>query len=130
MCLDGNSAELSVHYINAQLKALWDNAKKCAKQAAHAKLDYKSCTYEKSRNTRALREFHYLPRKSKTGLVECDLFFSATFGQPKIKFICNHSVFFHLKIESGHLNLDIKDSVKPGRKAVQYVLSRIISFRN
>lgn len=117
MCLDGNSAELSANYISAQLKALWDNAKKCAKHTTHARLDYKSSAYEKSRNTRALREFHYLTRKSKAGLHEDDLFFSATFGQPKLKFICNHFVFFYLKIESGHLNLDIKDAVKSGRKA-------------
>ena len=129
MCLDGNSAELSVHYINAQLKALWDNAKKCADHAAHAKLDYKSSAYEKSRNTRALREFHYLTRKSKTGLVEKDLFFSAKFGAPELKFICNHSVFLSLTIESGHLNLDIKDAVKPGRKARQYVYPTRRSFR-
>ena len=61
--------------------------------------------------------------KPKTGMNEGDLFFSATFGQPNLKFICNHSVFFYLKIESGHLNLDINDSGKPGRKAKQYVSS-------
>ena len=124
MCLDGNSAELSAHYINAQLKALWDNAKKCTDHASHNKLDYKSSAYEKSRNTRALREFHYLTPRPKAWMHEDDLFFSAVFGQPNLKFICNHSVFFYLKIESGHLNLDINAAEKPGRKAKQYVSSR------
>ncbi|EKM51546.1 uncharacterized protein PHACADRAFT_102478 [Phanerochaete carnosa HHB-10118-sp] len=115
MCLDGNSAELSVHYVNSQLQAFWENAAKCA--AHTVKLDFKSSAYEKSRRTRALREYHYLTRKSKPGLLEQDLFFSAKFGRPELKFICNHSVFLCLMIESGHLNLDIKDAVKPGNKA-------------
>ncbi|GJF00396.1 hypothetical protein PsYK624_166840 [Phanerochaete sordida] len=117
MCIDGNTADLSVHYINAQLVALWENAQKCATHAAG--LDFKSAAYEKSKATRALREYHYLTRKAKHGLQEKELFFSAKFDRPQLKFICNHSAFFYLKIESGHLNLEVKEADRAGAKAKQ-----------
>ena len=120
MCLDGNSAELSSHYVNSQLQALWENASKCAEHAAH--LDYKSIAYEKSRNTRALREYHYMTRRSKQGLKETELFFSARFGKPELKFICNHEAWLCVKIEKGHLNLVHKDALKPNFRADRYLL--------
>ena len=122
MCLNGNSAELSVHYINAQLQALFDNATKCAEHVAGLKLDFKSSAYEKSRYKRALREFHYLPRRAPPGLKKEELFFHATFAQPKFQFVCNHTVFFALKIEAGRVNVRTKEAAKPGSKASAYVV--------
>ena len=121
MCIDGNSAELSTHYINAQLQALFENAITCSKHVAGLKLDFKDSAYEKSRYTRALREFHYLPHRSKPGLQKEDLFFYATFAQPKLQFVCNHTVFLRLKIESGRLNIDTKGASRRGSKANRYV---------
>ena len=118
MCLDGNSAALSVRYVKAQLQALWENAKECAEHATH--YDYKSPEYESSRYIRALREYHYLTRRSKLGLHEEDLFFSAKFAAPEIKFLCNHTLFFCLKLESGHLNLAYKDALKVAQRADKY----------
>lgn len=117
MCLDGNTAELSGHYINAQLVALWENAQRCATHAATAPYKFRSAAYEKSRSIRALYEYHYIPRKADPALVVEELFFSAKFGKPELKFICNHSAFFHLKIETGHLNIDVKEAEKPSSKA-------------
>ncbi|EKM52094.1 uncharacterized protein PHACADRAFT_262561 [Phanerochaete carnosa HHB-10118-sp] len=115
MCIDGNSGPLSIRYVTAQLEALWHNANDCAPHAAH--YDYKSNEYEGSRYIRALREFHFLTRRATTGLREDDLFFSAKFAMPELKFLCNHTVFLRLNIESGHLNLSYKDSAKLSARA-------------
>ena len=98
MCVDGNSAPLSVRYVSSQLEALYENAKECAPHAEH--YDYKSAEYESSRYIRALREFHYLTRRATTGLRNDDLFFSAKFAAPELKFLCNHSVFLRLNVEA------------------------------
>ncbi|EKM54300.1 uncharacterized protein PHACADRAFT_146129 [Phanerochaete carnosa HHB-10118-sp] len=115
MCIDGNSGPLSIRYVTAQLEALWHNANDCAPHAVH--YDYKSAEYEGSRYIRALREFHFLTRRATTGLREEDLFFSAKFAMPELKFLCNHTVFLRLNIESGHLNLSYKDSAKLSARA-------------
>lgn len=117
MCIDGNHGPLSVRYITSQLEALYKNAEQCA---PHAKgLDFKAPEYESTRYTRALREFAYLTRRAPAGLHENDLFFTATFSQPELKFLCNHTAFIRFKIESGHFNTNYKESLKLGSRADQ-----------
>ncbi|EKM52083.1 uncharacterized protein PHACADRAFT_151051 [Phanerochaete carnosa HHB-10118-sp] len=110
-----NSGPLSIRYVTAQLEALWRNADECAANASPS--DYKSAEYEGTRYIRALREFHFLTKRPATGLREDDLFFSAKFAMPELKFLCNHTTFLRLIVESGHLNLAYKDSAKPGARA-------------
>lgn len=119
MCIDGNSASLSVRYLNAQLQALWQNAEECVRHSNWEKL--KSPEYEKSKYTRALREFHLLPKRSSQSPSLDELFFFATFHEPKLEFVCNHEAILHLKIESGRLNVAYKDALKPNARGDRYV---------
>ena len=107
MCIDGNSAPLSVRYLNSQLSALWENANQCMKEASNTSTDVKSSQYEKSKYTRALAQFHYFGRKaSKIVTSSADFAFYATFAKPQLKFICNHDAVLFLEIDEGHANLD------------------------
>ncbi|PSS11038.1 hypothetical protein PHLCEN_2v3334 [Hermanssonia centrifuga] len=118
MCHDGNSASLSVRYLNAQLSALWENATECVKESGSNVLDVKSQEYEKSKYTRALAQFHYLGKKApKTISSTEDLLFYATFDKPQLKFVCNHEAVLSLTIKSGHLNLDYQKSSIAGYRA-------------
>lgn len=126
MCIDGNSAALSVRYLNAQLQALWENADECSKHAGYT--DFKSAEYDKSRYTRAIREFHYLTKRSAKNLSEEELFFVAKFSQPKLKFICNHEAVLFLTIQTGHFNLAHKEASKAGARADKYVFSSSLVY--
>lgn len=128
MCLDNNTASLSVRYMNAQLHALWENAKECASQGHYS--DFKSTEYEKSKYTRAIGEYHYLPKKAQKGLHNEELFFFAKFAAPKLEFICNHEAVLHLTIESGHLNLAHKDAVRSGARADKYVRDSLLTSQS
>ncbi|KAF8214864.1 hypothetical protein K438DRAFT_2008968 [Mycena galopus ATCC 62051] len=89
MCLGDNSATLSARYLNAQLKAMWENA-----------VD--------------LAEF-YFAGDAPRGLITKDgMFFNGTFGEPRLEFICNHEVALYLKLERGHFN-----KVYPNLKVVR-----------
>ncbi|THH00496.1 hypothetical protein EW145_g7068 [Phellinidium pouzarii] len=99
MCL-GNRAESSSHYINSQLRALYENAVKCTEnhgtgfKPSESAVEYSTCLYEfygPGKHSRAARR---------------DLPFFATFGCPRIEFVCNHEVILFLDIQEGHLNLD------------------------
>ena len=118
MCIDGNSAPLSEYYIKSQFAALWQNASNCAKSmTGHTWADY-----EKSKYTRALAQFHYYGRKApkpQAKVSNDDFRFSATFGTPDIKFVCNHDAILFLRIDAGaHVDLS---KIIPGAR-VTYVL--------
>ena len=115
-----NSAPLSARYLNSQLDAQWQNAVECSSHGANAA--FRSVEYEKSKYTRALRHFDLLSRKPPKNVSTDELFFTATFGKPELKFICNHEAVFSLKIEQGHLNLAHKDALKPSTRADKYVI--------
>lgn len=107
MCHDGNSAPLSVRYLNSQLSALWANADQCVKEATNTATDVKSSQYDRSKYTRALAQFHYFGRKApKVVQSSADFAFYATFAKPEIKFVCNHDAVLFLKINEGHANLE------------------------
>lgn len=109
MCHDGNSAPLSVRYLNSQLSALWENALECVKSTKENSWDVRSEKYEKSKYTRALAQFHYYGRKApkpQGSPSSVDFFFYATFGRPEIRFVCNHDAVLFVKIEKGHVNLE------------------------
>ena len=108
MCHDGNSASLSVRYINAQLTALWENAVECMNSTKNNTWDVRSIEYDKSKYTRALAQYHYFGKKAPKAqnLSVNDFHFYATFGKPEIRFICNHDALLTLTIDAGHANLD------------------------
>lgn len=113
MCNDGNSATQSVRYLNSQLAALFQNASECVQNCAPI-LDFKSVDYDKTKYTRSLAEFHFVGPKPKKVYSTSELFFSATFSQPKLTFICNHEAILYLTIKSGHFNLDHTKANVPG----------------
>ena len=109
MCHDGNSAGLSIRYLNSQLSALWENAVECAKSVQNSSWDVRSEKYEQSKYTRALAQFHFYGKRAPKIVGSpspTDFHFYATFGKPDIRFICNHDALLTFTIESGHANLD------------------------
>lgn len=109
MCLGENSAHHAVHYVNAQLGALWDNATQCVHKVGK---DLKPL--ERVRYDFALAEFHAGSRhRSKTGSKD-ETMFSAVFNKPRLDFICNHEAVLYLHIKSGHVNLDFAKGESSG----------------
>ena len=107
MCLNGNSAPLSTRYLNSQLTTLWQNAIQCVDEKSHT-LDVYSDEYEKTKHARALAEYHYFSLKSSASAQStADFFFYSRFGQPELKFICNHEAVLTLTINKANLNLDL-----------------------
>lgn len=103
MCL-GNRAEVSAHYINGQLRSLYENAQHCVeihgtglKPTASA-VEYATCLYE-----------FYGPGKRHQN-ARTDLAFFAKFGRPRLEFVCNHEVVLFLELVDGHYNLDYNKS--------------------
>ncbi|KAJ3540782.1 hypothetical protein NM688_g6177 [Phlebia brevispora] len=118
MCHDGNSAPLSVRYLNSQLTTLWQNAVQCTDESKNGTLDVASQEYEKSKYTRALAQFHYFGARAPTSVSSTgDFFFYARFGQPDLKFICNHEAIVSFSIERANLNLDFGKSSVTGCRA-------------
>lgn len=105
MCHDGNSASLSVRYLNSQLTSLWENAVECTEEGGHTH-DFASAHYEKSKYTRALAQYHFFGNRALKMVDSTDdLLFFATFAKPELKFICNHEAVLCVTVENGHLNL-------------------------
>ena len=118
MCLEGNSAPLSIRYLNAQLSSLWENARHCAQQSDKTRaIDIASPEYEKSKYTRALAQYHFFGKKIPKGVRSTkDFLFYALFAKPELKFICNHEAVLILTVQEGHVNLDYNKSTIPGVK--------------
>ena len=98
MCIDGNNAVHVSHYLNAQLTALWENARQCA---AHYGDSFN--LEESQKFSFALAQFFVGRTKGINSNEEFTFF--ATFGQPRLQFICNHEVVLHLKVERGYFDL-------------------------
>ncbi|KAI0963791.1 hypothetical protein AcW1_000768 [Taiwanofungus camphoratus] len=102
MCVGENCASPAVHYINAQLAALHENAVDCLEhhgttQSGKAQPEY----------SYALAEFFFGEcRSDNLMLHRPDMLFYAGFDKPWIEFECNHSAIFHLVIKQGHYHLD------------------------
>lgn len=118
MCFQGNSATLSASYLNSQLSALWKNGFDCAADEAAGHTDPSPDASIKSKYTRALYEYQYIPEKlSKSNLTRDEVPFYATFSQPELKFICNHEAVLSLSLKSGHLRVDYDTKKANGRAA-------------
>jgi hypothetical protein len=106
MCLNDNSATLSVRYLNAQLTAMWQNAVECVgHEGKKATVDLRSTDYDKHKYTRSLAQFHFAGNKPPRGSISKEnLFFDGTFGEPRLEFICNHEAALYLKLQNGHFN--------------------------
>ena len=99
MCLDGNNATHVSHYLNAQLTALWENARECAAHYADVVKHEDSHKF-----SFALAQFFVGRTKGANSSSEGHSFF-ASFGLPRLQFICNHEVVLHLRIERGYFDL-------------------------
>lgn len=102
MCLGQNSAHHAVHYLNAQLNSLYENAVECVK---HCGTGLKPL--ERVRYDFALAEFHVGAKQRSKFASKDDMMFSAVFSKPKLEFICNHEAILYLKIKEGHFNSEI-----------------------
>ncbi|GJJ16055.1 hypothetical protein Clacol_010334 [Clathrus columnatus] len=128
MCIGENSANHAIHYVNAQLTALWENSVECTE---HAGKNLKPL--ERIRYDFALHEFHVgsTQRSKTTG--EPELMFSAIFGRPRIDFVCNHEAVLYLKIREGHFNRDfakLNDSTfTPTRSRNVHIKDLELAFR-
>ncbi|KAF7366826.1 hypothetical protein MSAN_00940900 [Mycena sanguinolenta] len=116
MCLNDNSASLSVRYINSQLSAMWENAAECVRHGGEqTKVDLRSTEYLKHQYTRSLAEFHFAGFPAPKGEIAVDdLFFHGSFGEPSLEFICNHEAVLHLTLQNYHF-----DKVYPTKKTVR-----------
>ena len=102
MCYGENNALHASHYVNAQLKALWENAVECAtRQGTDLSLD------EIHRYSFALAQFSFGKLRSRGAISPADFQFFASFGAPELEFACNHDVILHLRITDGHYRSDI-----------------------
>lgn len=100
MCIDGNNAHHSIHYINAQLAALHAIASECVAQHVSSGV---SISDGQNYDT-ALAEFDY--HAGKNARSEGDLLFSASFGAPTLGFICNHDALLDITITVGKYHPD------------------------
>ncbi|KDQ49725.1 hypothetical protein JAAARDRAFT_142971 [Jaapia argillacea MUCL 33604] len=101
MCLGQNSAHHAVHYLNAQLGALYENSVECVKHTGPGLKPLERVRYDF-----ALAEFAVgAKQRSNVQHVE-DTMFHAVFSKPRLEFVCNHEAVLYLKIKEGHLNLD------------------------
>ncbi|KAF7366819.1 hypothetical protein MSAN_00940200 [Mycena sanguinolenta] len=117
MCLNDNSAPLSVRYINSQLSAMWENAAECVRHGGkQTKVDLRSGEYLKHQYTRSLAEFHFAGFPAPKGEIAVDdLFFYGSFGKPSLEFICNHEAVLRLTLlPNFHF-----DKVYPTKKTVR-----------
>lgn len=97
MCL-GNRAESSVCFINAQLRAHYENAKRCSEKQDLSKkppssvVEFGTCLFEYyDRGRRAVAK-----RSAKN-----DVLFSARFDAPELEFICNHDAILYIRPVKG-----------------------------
>ncbi|TFY68932.1 hypothetical protein EVJ58_g722 [Rhodofomes roseus] len=100
MCVGENCAPQAVHYMNAQLTALYENAVDCIK--SH---EWKDKPAEQFKYSHGLAEYSYVPPYSRNQTM-----FHATFGKPHLEFICNHDAILRLKIKKGYYRLDYSKS--------------------
>ncbi|KZT65463.1 hypothetical protein DAEQUDRAFT_524238 [Daedalea quercina L-15889] len=100
MCVGENCAPQAVHYMNAQLAALYENAADCIKHH-----DWTNKPAEQFKYSHALAEFTYVPPYSRNQTM-----FHATFDKPHLEFICNHDAILRLKIKKGYYRLDYSRS--------------------
>ncbi|KAF8881368.1 hypothetical protein BD779DRAFT_1546677 [Infundibulicybe gibba] len=102
MCLGQNSAHHAVHYLNSQLRSLYENSVECVKHAGSGLKPLERVRYDF-----ALAEFHVGARQQTKFALKDDMMFSAVFGKPRLEFICNHEAILYLKIKEGHFNSEI-----------------------
>ncbi|KZT64494.1 hypothetical protein DAEQUDRAFT_678489 [Daedalea quercina L-15889] len=100
MCVGENCAPQAVHYMNAQLAALYENAVDCIKHH-----DRTNKPAEQFKYSHALAEFTYSLPYSRNQTM-----FHATFDKPHLEFICNHDAILRLKINKGYYRLDYSKS--------------------
>ncbi|TFY80143.1 hypothetical protein EWM64_g3867 [Hericium alpestre] len=124
MCL-GNFAEVSSEYINRQLQTHWENSQRCVQKHNREGLKPQSRELEYGF---ALSEFYY----RKAGNYQCskdDMTFWASFGCPRLEFVCNHEAILYLEVKEGHLYLDNDKGAHPDAKGKQPFNDKLVAFR-
>ncbi|CCM02877.1 uncharacterized protein FIBRA_04991 [Fibroporia radiculosa] len=101
MCVGENCAPQAVHYVNAQLTALYENALDCVKTHDNADKPGEHFKY-----SHALADFSFVDPYIKGH----HTMFQANFGKPRLEFICNHDAVLHLTITKGYYRLDYNRS--------------------
>ena len=105
MCYGENSAQHASHYVNSQLKALWENAVECARHHGS-----ELAAEETHRYAYALAQFSFGRLRNGGVLTPGDFQFFAEFATPELEFACNHDVILHLRVTEGHYRSDIRSS--------------------
>ncbi|TFY65090.1 hypothetical protein EVG20_g5713 [Dentipellis fragilis] len=105
MCL-GNRAEVSAHYINSQLRALWENAEACVKKHDNGLKPIKS----EMEYGFAFSKFYY-GKHNRYQSSKDDLSFYASFGCPRLEFVCNHEAILYLTPKDGHFYVENSKNV-------------------
>ncbi|KAA1474431.1 hypothetical protein DENSPDRAFT_882795 [Dentipellis sp. KUC8613] len=105
MCL-GNRAEVSAHYINSQLRALWENAEGCVKKHDTGLKPLKS----EMEYGFAWSRFYY-GKHNRYHASKDDLSFYASFGCPRLEFVCNHEAILYLTPKDGHFYVENNKNV-------------------
>ncbi|KAI0916987.1 hypothetical protein AcW1_007702 [Taiwanofungus camphoratus] len=128
MCVGENCAPQAVHYINAQLSALYDNAVDCLKHHGNAQRPGEQFKY-----SHALAEFSFgkirFKDQNPSGF---DTMFHARFDKPRLEFICSHDAVLRMKIREGHYHLDhskVPTLVRSDSERVQLLSDLELAFR-
>jgi hypothetical protein len=102
--------------------------------------------YVRHKYQRALAQFHYAGTQQSRVAVQHEdvsfladddvspsltysptqLFFTATFGKPRLEFICNHEAALYIKIEKGHLNKAYEKSNSTQKRLDRCVLIHVL----
>lgn len=53
-----------------------------------------------------MAEYYYGKHRAKGHATKADMMFHASFGKPRIEFICNHDALIHLTLKEGHYNTE------------------------
>ena len=107
MCL-GNRAENSAHFINAQLSAHYENARRCVEK--HFRPGRKPDSVIVEQSTCLIEWYGGAGKNGRIQASAEDLGFHACFGPPRVEFVCNHELILYLDIHSGHYNLDYQNT--------------------
>ncbi|KZT11520.1 uncharacterized protein LAESUDRAFT_274940 [Laetiporus sulphureus 93-53] len=123
MCVGENCAPQAVHYMNAQLTSLYENAVECIKHH-----NYANKPAEEYKYSHALAEYAFVDPNTKGR----QTLFQANFDKPLLEFICNHDAILRLKISKGYYRLDYtrSSSMTYSEKDRMQSLSELeVSFR-
>ena len=99
-----NRAPIAATYLNRQLETHWiNNCTYAKKYGSHLKptsphVEFGTC----------LAEYYHGFSHNKKNPSKEDMSFYASFGTPRLEFICNHNAVLYLDLKEGHFNHDTR----------------------